>query len=286
MNNTITFDSGKCTRCGLCAKVCSINYLKQEGNALPTAENREMCFHCGHCLAACPKNAITHTGLQDKEFLHAEDHEITKDKMIEFLSIRRSCRVYKDTKVDSMLLKEIIDTAQGAPSTFNSQDRGFVVIDNPEKIDEFRRLMVEETKKHIGLANFMLSKFMSLFLNKESVSYFKRMRYDMIVTLDKFEAGEDSFFHNAPCLVLFTGIGLDTFGKDHALGGMHYFMDIAQASGLGTCILGHVMASKKANTLVSLPPMHTILGAITVGYPAVKYAKTIHREAKLVEFVS
>ena len=50
----------KCTNCGLCVKECSIKIRRdKEKNRFYVPNPTIPCFSCGHCIAICPKDAIT-----------------------------------------------------------------------------------------------------------------------------------------------------------------------------------------------------------------------------------
>ena len=66
----LAFDSAKCTRCGLCTRICparSIRFGKRLGKEKPLPELVSLapgitaCVACGCCLAACPSGAIAIT---------------------------------------------------------------------------------------------------------------------------------------------------------------------------------------------------------------------------------
>ena len=49
-------DDSKCTRCGLCEKVCPYFAMKVDKNA---RADEEKCFGCGLCQSRCPVHAIS-----------------------------------------------------------------------------------------------------------------------------------------------------------------------------------------------------------------------------------
>lgn len=59
--NLMQVDIDKCTGCGLCLEVCSINAINLvAGKAVI---NQDICIICGSCATKCPENAISEVGL-------------------------------------------------------------------------------------------------------------------------------------------------------------------------------------------------------------------------------
>ncbi len=86
--------------------------------------------------------------------------------------------------------------------------------------------------------------------------------------------------------MLFTGIGIDSNGKDNALAAMHYFMMQAETMGLGTCINGFSSTLPKILAkLIDVPRFYKIFGVITLGYSASRFPKTIYRKAAEVQWL-
>ncbi len=106
------------------------------------------------------------------------------------------------------------------------------------------------------------------------------------ITRTKAKRGEDSIFHNAPCLVFIYGIGRDPLGKDNCLSAQQYLMSQAQAMGLGTCIIGYAQTAPKVLAKhLDVPKFYKIYGAITLGYPQVSYHRTTVRNTPEVSWV-
>jgi ferredoxin/flavodoxin len=49
-------DTGKCTRCGLCAKLCPVNNIVAGNGGFPSWDGK--CQQCLRCISYCPVNAI------------------------------------------------------------------------------------------------------------------------------------------------------------------------------------------------------------------------------------
>ena len=65
MNNEVTtvINEDLCIGCGMCVKVCVCDTLEiVNGKSKVIGEKS---INCGHCMAACPKGAITVKGIDD-----------------------------------------------------------------------------------------------------------------------------------------------------------------------------------------------------------------------------
>lgn len=271
----IQIDKAKCTKCQQCTEVCFLGILTGDNENIPTINNTENCFDCGHCIAVCSQDAITHSNV--KSIGQTSPASLG---MASYLMSRRSCRHFKNRQLDKAVLEQMLQVTTYAPTTFNSQERSVIVISDKHILNSLKRSLVKPTRTGISVMKIMSSKLMKLFTSKEAQAYFSRAILDLQITLEKFNKGEDAFFHDAPHLVLFCGVKNDPFGKDHALGAMYYFMDVAQQNGFGTCINGHIQnAHSLIRKHVALPKDYRVFGALTVGYPKKIYKNMISRKA-------
>jgi len=55
---TLSFESGRCTGCGLCTQVCPQSVWSLENGKAQVA-NRDQCIECGACAKNCAANAIS-----------------------------------------------------------------------------------------------------------------------------------------------------------------------------------------------------------------------------------
>ena len=57
VTNTLEYDSGKCSGCGMCCTVCPHGVFRM-GEATARLANPERCMECGACSLNCPTGAI------------------------------------------------------------------------------------------------------------------------------------------------------------------------------------------------------------------------------------
>ncbi len=218
----INFNDEKCEGCGLCVKDCSNDVLFQEGNGLPEVTSVDNCIDCGHCIAICLNHAIVHSRLSDKNCVPVNFNGITANKMENFLLSRRSIRSYQRQPVEKGVLERLIRVANMAPTSKNCQERGFIVVSDSGKIEEIKAALLKNNRKVMFWLKVATGRIFSKLIDKESVIALKKLLQGFRINTAKAERGEDSIFHEAPCLIFIYGIGRDPLGKDNCLSAQQY----------------------------------------------------------------
>ncbi|MDO5852331.1 MAG: nitroreductase family protein [Methanobacteriaceae archaeon] len=129
-------DEKKCIACKLCVEVCIHDNIRVINKAEEIHGN---CFECGHCMAICPVDAITlnrYTNQKSKiQKYGSKELPVSYDDMLQFLKQRRSCRWFKDKKIDKYTFNKLFEAAYYSPSRQNLQDVEIIVLD--KDIDKF-----------------------------------------------------------------------------------------------------------------------------------------------------
>lgn len=276
-------DEEACVSCGLCAGVCGLDVIRRDDDGRPAIQGDARCNVCGHCVAICPQGALSFADIPAGEFAPTEAAPLSPSEMRNFLLTKRSCREFLKRPVEAAVIDDLIEVARTAPTAINCQERAFIVVTDPAKIAELRAFLADHIRSTRKLVKLASSKPAALFLDPDTVRYMETLHADFEVALRHTEDGDDYFFHDAPCLIFFTGIGMDPAGKDHALGALHYLMLYAETLGLGTCINGYAQSAPKLLAKrLDVPKFHTIYGALMVGYRKHAYRRTVYRKPAVV----
>ena len=89
---SVVIDKDKCTECRQCEADCML--LQYLGYSNIEDAPGECCNFCGHCIAACEFDAITHFTL-DKKMLIPAGELPTAEQMLNLIHQRRSLRTYR-----------------------------------------------------------------------------------------------------------------------------------------------------------------------------------------------
>jgi len=92
----LQIDPGKCRRDGICVAACPLRIIEmpdQEALPVPTADAAELCIDCGHCVAVCPHDALTHRSMAPEQCPPIlKERILDPEKIGRFMRIRRSIR--------------------------------------------------------------------------------------------------------------------------------------------------------------------------------------------------
>ena len=283
--NQIIVNEEKCMDCGLCLLSCTTRVLEKKAGKGVVMAKPGNCIACGHCSAVCPSGAISYSK-QDTAAPPLVDHSaITADIMENFLASKRSSRNYSSNPVDSQIIEQLLRAANMAPSSKNCQERVYIVVYHGEKLSKIKLALIENAKKVFSWLSLAVGRIPSFFMHPEETKALKKIVLGFRITLERAAKGEDSIFHDAPCVIFICGIKKDPLGKDNALAAQQYLMMQAEAMGLGTCIIGYAQSAPKVLAKhLDVPKFFTVYGAVTVGWPKVKYKRTVERKAPEIQW--
>jgi len=260
----IGIDKEKCSDCKQCIQECGRGYFSVDENGKVLFNERlKTCNLCGHCIAVCPEEAIKTEDLDDVETFPGIDSPkeiIESDKMLRLLRAKRSIRHYKNKKVPKELIDKVFEAMRYAPSASNARKWRYVILSDSEKIQAVNDQIVKVNYAYMGFQS-----------GEQALQYFKSTGRNI--------------FYNAPHLIVLyyrivekstVMIGLRANDAGIAL---TYGMLEAESLGLGTCwiglIQGAVPMNKEILNILGIKGM--VLGAFTLGYPAIKYRRTVPR---------
>ncbi|VBB07557.1 nitroreductase [Lucifera butyrica] len=263
----IQVDRTKCTRCGICAKVCPIGSIGMDEHG-PKALG-QFCITCGHCVAICPSDALDNvkTPLANQIPLKKAP-VLDEDTATLFLRSRRSVREFQTTPVPREKIRQLLDIAKFAPTSGNSQGVSYYVIDDRDTLRRITAVTIDWLEKALQSPPYAGSRYAAPF-----AAHVANYRQN----------GQDIVLRDAPCLVIPIADknSLPT-GRDNTLFSLAYAELFAPTIGLGTCITGFFNACAASGyqpllDMLNLPENMHVTGGLMVGYPKYTYRRLVDR---------
>jgi len=257
----IEVEQEKCKRDGICATICPLELILQEGEGFPepTGDADELCISCGHCVAVCPTGALSLSRMPVRDCLPMQDDlRVSAEAVEQFLKVRRSVRVFKEEPVAREVLERVIDSTRWAPSAINIQPVRWLVIERPVDVRTLAGLIAE-------------------WMRKETLA----PRY-----IAAWDRGKDVVLRGAPHLVAACGPTENFWGPVDCAIAVTYLELAAQAHGLGTCWSGLLTRAAASYAPIAeflgLKEDQRINGALMIGYPKYRYRRIPMRNRAMV----
>ncbi|MEX1302670.1 MAG: nitroreductase family protein [Desulfotignum sp.] len=300
---SVIIDPARCTGCGTCIRVCPSDIISLKNNTALAAPDTgaARCLICGHCMAACPESAI-HIPAMDPDlkkfslfdlnpaWLPPGNGVATSD-LARLICSRRSCRNYKQTPVEKETLQDLIQLAVFAPSGTNSQAWTFTCLSSRSQVrvlgnaikDFFNRL-------NRKAENVLLRKALALVGAKTLDHYYTNYYESVKQAIDQMETqNRDRLFHGAPAVILIGSFPGASCPKEDALLAAGNILLSAHTMGLGTCLIGYVVAPMAADRAIQkrlgIPESETIHAAVALGYPDETYQRITGRKQPTVRMI-
>ncbi|MBS4960848.1 MAG: nitroreductase family protein [Clostridiales bacterium] len=260
----ILIDETLCIGCGRCVTDCFTSSIRlKDGKAIFRANT---CPECGHCGAICPQHAITMQGYEDQTIEYQKKtFEILPENLLNLMKFRRSCRHFNERDVPLQMIYEIIEAGRFAPTGANSQNVRYLIIS--DRKEEFRDLAMERLAAKSEMILGEKEKF-----SKAEVLYAKMWK--MMAVRYKKSPQEDTLFYHAPKIVL--TISPSILHGGIASGNMEL---MAASMGLGALYSGFTaMASNDLKEYLKLKDEESVVTALLIGWPEIKYQRTVQRK--------
>ena len=245
---TITIDSNRCKKDGLCARVCPKGiFVQREKLTIPELMNEDGCIACGHCVAICPQDAICHSEFPSTEIRTIQVEEMpTEEQVMTLLKTRRSIRAFRDKPLARETIERIIDGARFAPSGHNSQSTQYLVVQDRTVLNQVSAMVIEYLKFEIRRFANPLFRTLALLADRElaesglhEVPNFKRVTR-------LFESGADPILYGAPVLLAFHARRTDGFADINAQLALQNASFVAHSLGIGHFYTGWVVSTWRA----------------------------------------
>ncbi|WP_099189581.1 nitroreductase family protein [Tepidibacter mesophilus] len=265
----IKVDSGKCIGCMQCVKDCFPNDIQMINGKAKV--NNITCIKCGHCIAVCPKGAVStdEYNMKDVKDYNKEEFTVDADNLLNLIKFRRSVRQFTNKEVEEEKITKIIESGRFTQTGINLQDVSYIVV--REGLDELKSLTFQ-TLSNVG-KNLLDN------LTPETMPFKKygQMWIKMYEEYKKNPIENDKLFFNAPAVIIVTA----NSPLNGALASSNMEL-MTNALGLGTFFSGFFVKAaeenKKIMDLLGVKDGKKIVTCMVIGYPNVKYLRTVPRK--------
>lgn len=261
----------KCVGCGKCIKVCPGSVLYMGEDKRPHIKDfKEFgwngCWRCEHCLAVCPKGAVSILDHRPEESIKAPDPYKAAYIMDSIVVNRRSCRRYQKRNVPTEVIDDVISKLANAPNGGNKQLVEYTLINDIDQMAHFRNLAYGEMER----------------LAKKGVypSGFGKKAYE---DMKRWEdtVRPDMLFCGAPhILIPHAPLGQGEPVQDVIIAGT-YFELMCSARGLGTVMMTFPLSvlelMPEIRAMLEIPEEHYVGMIIGFGYPQIPYVRGTQR---------
>ncbi len=266
----IEVDGDRCTLCEECVSICHTRCMSVSGDEL--CIDYPLCSTCCQCVAVCPQGALSWNGVEPEELkdMKAADYE----QLLGLLKARRTMRRFEDRPVEREKLEKLCGTVKLAPT--NIYDLEVLVVEDRAVIEELGMIGRRGIKRIYWLLyrnplGFDLLRRCKRF--SHAVNYIDRRK-----VLNAIESGSTNL-HGAPVIIMLTGDPWVGFAKISAHYALYNMILIAQTLGLGSCISGNSTIfygnNRRAREMLGIPEHRSILAVLEVGYPAVRFRRSV-----------
>lgn len=215
------------------------------------------------------------------------DHTETEKVILK----RRSVRLYKKEQVPEFMVKRILEAGRFAPSAGNSQPWKFVVLRDPQVIDDITKTVVTLCRLLRGMTDYTRPGYGWM---KPSVKFFTRLRARDLHpvpfgAISLIAQGKLGVWHGAPTVILiFKDLrGVSNPDLDCGIAGQNMVL-AAHSMGLGTCWVGFARPAFEYSTTwrkyfgVEFP--YKFVNSLAIGWPKGEPDGMVSRQTHAVDW--
>ncbi|MFZ5565205.1 MAG: nitroreductase family protein [Thermodesulfobacteriota bacterium] len=266
----------RCNNCMLCVREC-IAGVWREVNGAPEPVFPQACNLCSHCVAVCPRQAITHSRLATDPAARVQRKLLDADVYKEIAVTRRSIRQYRDLAVPRDQIEKIIDLARFSPTASNSQHVSYIVITDRRVIGQAAgHVFAMGVKAYRWAVSRPGKVVLGLLKRNRKIAALQRYMAAMDYYIEQSAAGRDYILHNAPVLILVCAPRGADFAIDNCNIAATNIINYAHTLGLGTCYIGFLTLllrrGKKLRALLRVPEDRQVGVSLVMGYPAFRHS--------------
>lgn len=274
-------DENFCIGCGLCVRVCPSETLSIVDNKVKITGDSSL--NCGHCEAACPHDALKVGFTDDVQTsfqtfpqppYNWQNHGAFDTKnLVHLMLSRRSCRNYKNKKVDISVLEDLVKIGTTAPSGSNCQMWSFSILSTRESVLRFGDGVLNFFKKLNTLAEKKWLRTILKFIGKPQLYNYHENYFEKIEEkIKEYEnEGKDSLFHGAGAAIIVGGNPLASCPFEDAMLATQNILLGAHSMGLGSCLIGFAVEAvkndKSLKKIIGFPENEIVYSVIALGYP-------------------
>jgi len=284
----IELNRDTCKACGLCADICPRSILEQveEEGELRTRvceERRELCIECGHCMALCATGSLRVGSLDAAAFDKLPRLELPPEQLLALLRRRRTIRRYKDEPVPRAVLDQIAAAAQTAPMP-TSHGIHVIVVDQKDKLAELTRMMAALYERLVKMMRNPIMRFM--IRRKLDGRTYQTMSEFLLPGLRWYlrwyrEGRSDELTRDCAAVMLFHVPRLEPDGDTCCVIAATHAVLMAECLGVGSVYNGvvHHACDRDAElrAFLGVPGDHEVCAALSLGYPRIRFKKSIPR---------
>lgn len=282
----VTIDQEKCIHCGLCKKACILTRFCGFDSLEQAAEQH--CINCGHCVAVCPRQAISHATVKKTEPIGPVPDE---QGFLNLLMKTRSVRHFKPSPVGREAYDLMRRVAEYSQSGLNAQEIRLIVIEHPDALAHIRKAAMCMYGKLEKLARFPLTRFfLKLALNRRD---YRSVIFESATHTLRRQAqarGEDPILYGAPALILLTGPAASQTGREDATVISQNIMLAMTSLGLGCCYMGglvlgcRMLKYQPLLQALQLPEKQEVYQSFVLGAPTLQLRRMPERKRREITF--
>ena len=279
----------KCIGCGSCIEVCPafvIDLIEEKASVA----RGEWCIGCDHCEAVCPTGAVLRKAAkEDRPQTGPAGSAASSESLQRLLRQRRSVRVYAEKPVSQEILNEILDAGRYAPTGMNSQNVHYLVLSSPGEIEKLREMTLTFYEKIFSRARGRLGAFvLSLIAGRKVTESLRESLPKLEYAKERMKRGKDCLFYHAPAVMVVHAESWDTCSAFNCSVALYNCSLKAHTLGVGCCfnwyLVNAVNHDRGIKQGLAIPADHGCFGAMTLGYPKIRYERLVDREPPKVRW--
>jgi nitroreductase len=242
-------------------------------------------------MAVCPSMAVQIDGVSYSEDLFdLPEHNVNEKELLNFLSVRRSVRNFKNKPVPDELIQKILESVWYAPFGSHPEKVQITVINNRKKIEESLPYISKFMDGVVSMIeNPIASFFAKRIAGKEIFNTVKNHLYPISKLGNyKLEYG-DRISRGAHALIIFHAEKGAEAHTNNSLIYSTYVMLAAHSLGLGATMIEIISAAinkvREVRNIFQIPEENEAVMSVIIGYPKYKYKRAVKRAMQDIDWI-